>query len=158
MSNSSTWYYDSQGNLIKIEYDSDGNWHEVTAPEYYCSSSWYHAVLPDEIYLPETIDILGIPYTIEIVEKVDDESVGSLEIVTSHIKLENRKPHIQKETLLHELIHCADQVTTDPNKEALIERDVARISSVLFAILRSNPDIVRWMFLNDLPARMENNE
>lgn len=48
----------------------------------------------------------------------------------------------KKETLLHELLHAASDMTGGK----IEEREVNGASKCLFAILRDNPDIAEWLF------------
>jgi hypothetical protein len=49
-----------------------------------------------------------------------------------------------KETVFHELIHCADMLTATLDTE-LSEEQTTRISVTLFGIIRDHPEIVRWL-------------
>ena len=47
----------------------------------------------------------------------------------------------QKDTVLHEVIHCCEQAAG----AELDERDVASIATLLYGVAQDNPDLWRWL-------------
>ena len=82
------------------------------------------------------ITILGKPYQIHYVDKVDDDdNSGESNIRTGEIKVLNAlTPHLSRETLLHEIIH----IVSDELYLELSERQVAALSVGLYSVYRDN--------------------
>jgi len=57
-----------------------------------------------------------------------------------------RRHGLEHQTMFHEILHCADMATTDPEGERLTEGQVWRVGNSLFAILRDNPRLVKYLF------------
>jgi hypothetical protein len=99
------------------------------------------------VCMPSTITILAIPYTvIEVPEDTCGEGSGAdIDTAKSLIRVEEQvAATVKREAVLHEVIHAADIMTAEP-KDQLQESDIVRISSVLFSILRDNPQFVTWL-------------
>lgn len=104
--------------------------------------------------LPEQVVVLTIPFKIMYVPSDELDGVpGHIDTANALIKINKDLPYdVQKEALFHELLHAADFATT-PEETALAEGDIMRLSSVLFAILRDNLEITRWL-LEQLPRTL----
>jgi hypothetical protein len=104
------------------------------------------------VFLPSVITILSIPFNVlEVPEDTcGEESGADIDTAKGIIRLEEQMPTaIKREALLHELIHAADILTAEP-KDQLQESDIVRISSVLFSILRDNPQFVWWLMTKEI--------
>lgn len=50
---------------------------------------------------------------------------------------------ITRETLFHEILHAADMMGSP---RPLAESTIHRVSAIMYATLRDNPEIVSWLF------------
>lgn len=104
------------------------------------------------VCMPSVITILSIPYTvIEVPEDtVGEDSGADIDTAKSLIRVEEQMTAtVKREAVLHEVIHAADIMTAEP-KDQLKESDIVRISSVLFSILRDNPQLVWWLMSKEI--------
>lgn len=92
---------------------------------------------------PKQAMILGRRYRIEFVEKVDDDNnFGEHDCATQHIKVKaSITDDLKKATVLHECLHAID----DALGLELTEDDVQKLEGGLFAWMRDNKKIVRWI-------------
>lgn len=100
------------------------------------------------IPLPERIHICGMPYTIEVLDKVFDdgvECVGTINFLAGHIRLKKDvSPSMLRQTLMHEILHgiCYHLGIKDTADE---EKLVDTIATALFVLTRDNGQLIDWL-------------
>ena len=99
------------------------------------------------IKLPKTVTILSHEYQIVRVpqEEIDD-NYGIVKFEEQTIYLaDHLNGDFLRETLLHEVLHIIDYYTAGANNQVK-ERDIHRLSHVLFDTLRKNPALIKRVF------------
>lgn len=97
------------------------------------------------VIAPTQVNVLGKTYAIEwpphIYDDAGEQSGTSsarhqvIKVATSH------HPEQQQDTLLHEIVHAVDEEMGTK----LEEEQVARLSTGLLQIMKSNPDVVAFI-------------
>ena len=98
------------------------------------------------IKLPPSVTVLSHEFTIVRLpkEKLDGD-YGIVDYEAMEIRLaEEIDGDFLRETLLHETLHIIDYYTS--GEEQVKERDIHRISTVLFDTFQSNPILVKRIF------------
>ena len=98
------------------------------------------------IKLPKTITVLSHEFTVVRVPKETiDDDYGTVDYEQMVIKLaEEVDGDFLRETLLHEVLHIIDYYTS--GEAQVKERDIHRLSAVLFDTFQSNPVLVKRIF------------
>jgi hypothetical protein len=92
---------------------------------------------------PQSVVVIGKTFTIEYVEKVDDDdNSGECDDAAQIIKV-NRKQHAEsiKDTLLHEVIHAVERQLDLRMKE----KQVHALAVGMLQVLRENPTFVAFL-------------
>ena len=104
------------------------------------------------VHKPKSVSIMGSTYSIKFVKSVDKEdSCGSTRIDQLTIRVNNLMAlDAQRETLLHELLHCCliDCAYTVPNEKNIVdieENIILHASPRLFQVLRDNPKVANFL-------------
>lgn len=95
------------------------------------------------------LKILGKSYTVEQDPDlmVTEEEAGHIHVFKQLIKVApNQHPEQLREVVLHEVIHALEGELGIE----LEERDVQALSAGMFAVLKDNPEFVRWLTDNTL--------
>jgi hypothetical protein len=96
---------------------------------------------------PEAVRVLGVEVPVLVRDMNEDTVLDRWDGYTDHARgrIVLRAGHAEgyegRETLLHELLHVLEKATCT----ALEEEEVGRLSRGLFAVLRDNPELVRWL-------------
>jgi hypothetical protein len=96
---------------------------------------------------PEAVRVLGV--SMPVLVRSEDEDCyldgkhGYIDHSRGRIILNARRAALAEapETVLHEILHGLEVATATP----LTEEVVTRISRGLYAVLRDNPELVRWL-------------
>ena len=93
------------------------------------------------------VHILGHDLDVEFTTQEDErlgEAWGRLRLGDQKILLDKEvSPVITRETLFHEILHAVDMMGCPRH---LSENTIHRMSAIMFATLRDNPKIVKWLF------------
>lgn len=74
----------------------------------------------------------------------DPENWGYINIADQEIYLnETIASTASRETLFHEILHAVDMLGCPRH---LAENTIYRLSAVMYATLRDNPEVVKWLF------------
>jgi hypothetical protein len=93
--------------------------------------------------LPEKVVILSYEYDVILVSRETIHAHGTVDYENQNILLaDDIKGNFLRETLLHEMMHIIDYHTAGGN-DSLAERDIQRLSAVLFDTLRRNPNLMK---------------
>lgn len=95
---------------------------------------------------PDFIDVLGrrisISTGIPKYHENHENTLGYWEAFVNRISIrEGLPPDQEKATFVHELCHEIEQVCGI----CVSEQDIASFSSVLFGVMRANPELVAWL-------------
>lgn len=93
---------------------------------------------------PTKLKILGKTFDVSYVEPcgLSCEADGIIRHSDQVIKANKEcHPERQKEVILHELVHAIDRITV----LNLGEDNTIRLSNALYAVLRGNPKLVKWV-------------
>ena len=86
------------------------------------------------------IRILGKPYSVSFMHI--QGAIGECDDFAQTIKIDPKVPHeLQKDTLLHEVIHAIDYAV----KTKLSEDQVSALASGLYAVFNDNPNFLEWL-------------
>ena len=92
------------------------------------------------------LDVLGLPISVMLVDFTDDPAdqvYGQYDSYNSLIELDNSSAfHHQRVTLLHELLHCYQDLLGLNNVK---HKDVYSISQALYALITHNRDFAEWL-------------
>lgn len=93
---------------------------------------------------PATIRVAGKVYVLEPVERNDLGADRAGE--ANHRKLRITydtawAPCQQRDTVLHEVLHCCEAAAGIE----LQEQEVASIATLLYGVMRDNPELVKWL-------------
>ena len=98
----------------------------------------------------DDIMIFGVPWAVEC-STIDDPE-GALRLCIqkeARFVIDEEMPEIrQKQILFHEVLHAVD-FESAAGKDSLTESQVVRIAAMVFGILRTNPHLVEYFFLDD---------
>jgi hypothetical protein len=95
------------------------------------------------IRLPKTIEVLSQEYDIV---RLPQEELDTVEYDLMEVRLAKELDgDVLRETLLHEVLHIIDYSTGGAEGQ-LKERDIHRISQVLFDTFQKNPVLVKRIF------------
>jgi hypothetical protein len=99
------------------------------------------------IRLPKTIEVLSQEYDIvRLPQEELDGNYGTVEYDLMEVRLAKELDgDVLRETLLHEVLHIIDYSTGGAEGQ-LKERDIHRISQVLFDTFQKNPVLVKRIF------------
>jgi hypothetical protein len=87
------------------------------------------------------VDVLGKPYTIEVVKKKGSD-YGECFCDQCHIEVASYQcDHQKRDTLLHEVMHAVDHEMDCDMKE----EQIRRMATGLLAVLRQNPAFVAFL-------------
>jgi len=102
----------------------------------------------------QLVRVLGADYRLLFLPGMQDvdlhgDTFGLTSVWDRLIKVDsNACQSQQKDTLLHELVHVADQETAQPS-ERLTESQVFRIARALFSIMHDNAKLADWIMSED---------
>ncbi len=94
---------------------------------------------------PTKLRILGSNWQVKCVpwaEGSNQATLGLADHDSLKITLTMKSVEVAKKTLLHELIHVAENAA----KMELEEEDVERLENMLWAIFKDNPKLARFIF------------
>ena len=88
--------------------------------------------------MPETVSIMGIPYTVKLVDVVDKNQLcfGEIDYFACEIRIDKTlTPEMQKVTLLHEILHgCCNLLGLNDVNEN--ESAIQGLASGLYSALK----------------------
>ena len=93
---------------------------------------------------PTKLEILGKSFDVKYIEPcgLACEADGVIRHSDQIIKVNKEcHPERQKEVILHEMIHAIDRIAV----LNLGEDNTIRLSNALYAVLRKNPGLVKWV-------------
>ncbi len=94
-----------------------------------------------------TINLLGMPISVNLVDYPDAEEedvYGTFDSYNLTIEIDaNSNFHHQRSTALHEIFHGLQEYLG--LEETLEHKDVYSISQVLYAVIKDNPEFVKWL-------------
>ncbi|HUV74236.1 MAG TPA: hypothetical protein VMW79_08000 [Anaerolineae bacterium] len=97
-----------------------------------------------------SINVMGVPYTLELVDVVDDQDdtiIGRVVFEEQKIQVRSSMgPEAVRATVLHELIHAIDNECNLGRNGHLPEAIVSRVASSLFITLALNPSLAKRLF------------
>jgi len=92
------------------------------------------------------LNVLGMPIKVNLVDFTDDiadQVFGQYDSYNSLIELDNSSAfHHQRVTLLHELLHCYQDLLGLDNVK---HKDVYSLSQALYALITQNKDFTEWL-------------
>ena len=98
--------------------------------------------------LPKKINILGFNYTVtyeETEQMMRNSWAGMVSNLTKQIHVAPNMPDESKlDTILHEIIHAIDHITSGENTTTLTERQTQLLSTGLESVLRNNK-VQEWL-------------
>lgn len=93
--------------------------------------------------IPSSVVILGRVYNIDQKDFIDGDLLGQCDSDALKITIKKNQPEIlEADTLLHEILHAID----DAMQTKMKERQVHCTATGIIALLRDNPDFVKYMF------------
>ena len=93
--------------------------------------------------IPSSVVILGRVYNIDQKDFIDGDLLGQCDSDALKITIKKNQPAIlEADTLLHEILHAID----DAMQTKMKERQVHCTATGIIALLRDNPDFVKYMF------------
>lgn len=98
------------------------------------------------IKLPSTVTVLSHEFAVvHLPEEKMDDNYGTVSYEQMEIQLsEGISGDFLRETLLHEVLHIIDYYTSGTDQ--VKERDIQRLSAVLFDTFQNNPTLVKRIF------------
>jgi len=101
------------------------------------------------IKLPVSVTILSHEYAVVVLPRDDkllEGAHGRVDFEGQQIVLaEDLKGNFARETLLHEVLHIIDYYTAGANDQVK-ERDIQRLSAVLYDTMQNNPLLLKRIF------------
>ncbi len=93
--------------------------------------------------MPSSVVILGRVYNIDQKDFIDGDLLGQCDSDALKITIKKNQPEIlEADTLLHEILHAID----DAMQTKMKERQVHCTATGIIALLKDNPDFVKYMF------------
>lgn len=101
--------------------------------------------------LPKRIELAGRRWRVIVEDLTEQEAVGLSDDTTATITLHpGQDPWVERDTLLHELMHSVLRSQGRPYDEAAEELYVGALATGLLGALRANPSVARYLFLEKL--------
>jgi hypothetical protein len=92
---------------------------------------------------PKRVKVIGKTYSIDYMDKVDEEdNLGEHDITTQKIKI-RKEQHFEalRDTVMHEVMHAIDEQMSLKLKES----QVHALASGLLQLIRENPKFLRFL-------------
>jgi hypothetical protein len=96
---------------------------------------------------PEDIDIMGRDYTIEYIEPhpgFETKCSGKMIPDERRILIESCA-HEERNTLIHEVLHCIDQIM----EAELTEKQISQLANGLEVFILKNPECIKYLMLDE---------